>query len=202
VAGIGRVRDSLGPQLPGWLTRMGAEVVSVSKAADTLAEHVDRIRDAAATADVVVTTGGTAAGPVDHLHSAVGHLGGTFLIDSVAVRPGHPMAMAELEGAWLVALPGNPLSAIVALLSLGAPVIDSLRGRPAGVLPDVALTANSKGPAHEHRLVASTLRGGRATPVHHLGSAMLRGLATADGFAVVPPGGAAAGDAVGWLGLP
>jgi molybdopterin molybdotransferase len=202
VAGIGLVRDSLGPQLPGWLTRMGAEVVSVSKAADTLAEHVDRIREAAATADVVMTTGGTAAGPVDHLHSAVGQLGGTFLIDSVAVRPGHPMAMAELGGAWMVALPGNPLSAIVALLSLGTPLIDSLRGTPAGALPEVALTVDTKAPAHEHRLVASTLLGGRAAPVQHLGSAMLRGLAAADGFAVLPPGGAVAGDVVGWLALP
>ena len=56
----------------------GAEVVSVSRAADTLADHVDRIRQAAATADVVMTTGGTAAGPVDHLHTAVAQLGARF----------------------------------------------------------------------------------------------------------------------------
>jgi hypothetical protein len=31
---------------------------------------------------------------------------------------------------------------------------------------------------------------------------MLRGLAAADGFAVLPPGGAADGDRVEWLGLP
>lgn len=202
VAGTGQVRDSLGPQLPGWLARMGAEVVSVTRAADTLVEHVDRIREAVAGADVVMTTGGTAAGPVDHLHAAVAELRGTFLIDSVAVRPGHPMAMADLGEAWLVALPGNPQSAIVALLSLGAPLIDALLGRPSAALPTVELTQDTKAPAGEHRLVASRLANGRAIPVAHLGSAMLRGLATADGFALLPPGGAAAGDAVQYLALP
>ena len=202
VAGIGQVRDSLGPQLPGWIKRMGAEVVSVSRAADTLADHVDRIRQAAATADVVMTTGGTAAGPVDHLHTAVAQLEGTFLIDSVAVRPGHPMALAQMADAWLLGLPGNPQSAIVALLSLGAPLIDSLRGRAESPLPTVTLTHDTRAPAHEHRLVASRLAGGEATPVAHLGSAMLRGLAVADGFVVLPPGGAHSSDVVGWLGLP
>jgi molybdopterin molybdotransferase len=202
VAGIGQVRDSLGPQLPGWIARMGAEVVSVSRAADTLTAHVDRIRQAAATADVVLTTGGTAAGPVDHLHTAVTQLDGTFLIDSVAVRPGHPMAMAQLADAWLLALPGNPQSAIVALLSLGAPLIDSLLGRPQSPMPTVTLTQDTKAPPREHRLVASSLAGVRATPVEHLGSAMLRGLAAADGFAVITPGGAVAGASVDWLRLP
>lgn len=202
VAGTGKVRDSLGPQLPGWLVRIGAEVVSVTRAADTLAQHVDRIREAARSADVVMTTGGTAAGPVDHLHSAVAELGGTLLIDSVAVRPGHPMAMGDLGEAWLVALPGNPQSAIVALLSLGAPLIDSLLGRSSAPLPTVELTQDTKAPEREHRLVAARLADGRATPVQHLGSAMLRGLAAADGFALMPPGGAVAGDTVGWLALP
>lgn len=202
VAGIGQVRDSLGPQLPGWLSRMGAEVASVTRAADTLDEHVERIRQAATAADVVVTTGGTAAGPVDHLHTAVSALGGSFLVDSVAVRPGHPMALADLDGTRLLALPGNPQSAIVALLSLGWPLLDALLGRAERDLPEVILTDATKAPAHEHRLVASTLTGDRVTPVRHLGSAMLRGLAGAQGFAVLPPGGAAAGESVQWLALP
>jgi molybdopterin molybdotransferase len=44
---------------------------------------------------------------------------------------------------------------------------------------------------------------GAAVPVRHVGSAMLRGLAQAVGFAVIPPGdGAAAGDLVELLALP
>lgn len=199
VAGVGQVRDALGPQLPGWFERLGACVVSVARAEDTLAAHVERIR--AAQADIVVTTGGTAAGPVDHLHDAVAQLGGTWVVDSVAVRPGHPMALARLEEGWLLALPGNPQSAIVALLSLGKPLVESMLGRWSAELPEVVLGSDAKAPATEHRLLACQLHG-TAEPVAHLGSAMLRGLAAADGFAVLPPGGATAGTTVQWLALP
>lgn len=202
VAGIGRVRDALGPQLPGWIRRLGAEVVSVTRAEDTLAAHVGRIREAAGAADIVMTTGGTAAGPVDHLHTAVEELGGHFVVDSVAVRPGHPMALARVGESRLLALPGNPQSAIVALLSLGRPLIDALLGRATGELPKVTMTESAQAPPTEHRLLACRLREGRAVPVRHLGSAMLRGLAAADGFALLPPGGAAEGEPVPWLALP
>jgi len=199
VAGVGQVRDALGPQLPGWLHRLGAHVVEVSRGRDTLDEHIRAIRQAHA--DIVITTGGTAAGPVDHLHTAVAELGGRWVVDSVAVRPGHPMALARLGDGWLLALPGNPQSAIVALLSLGKPLIESMLGRADLDLPRVILGQAAKAPAHEHRLLACRLTD-QAYAVAHLGSAMLRGLAGADGFAVLPPGGAAAGDEVAWLALP
>jgi len=202
VAGVGQVRDALGPQLPGWVRRMGAEVVEVRRVRDTLDAHVAALQEAAAVADVVMTTGGTAAGPVDHLHTAVAQIGGSFVVDSVAVRPGHPMAVARLEQAWLLALPGNPQSAIVSLLSLGEPLLGSLLGRGRDGLPHVTLSEAARAPDHEHRLLACTLAGVIATPVQHLGSAMLRGLAQADGFAVLPPGGAGAGDTVAWVALP
>src|SRR2546423_1891536 len=60
--GDGQVRDSLGPQLPGWLRRLGAQLVPLGTGvpvADTLAEHLAAIRRALAEADVVCTTGGT-----------------------------------------------------------------------------------------------------------------------------------------------
>ncbi len=207
VAGVGAVRDSLGPQLPGWLDRLGATVEDQRRVPDTLAEHVAAIDAARGRADVVVTTGGTAAGPVDHLHDAVRVLGGTFVVDSVAVRPGHPMALGALPGPesstrWLLALPGNPQSAVVALMTLGAPLLDALLGRPLADLPEVELGRDAPAPASEHRLLACELSSGVATPVAYLGSAMLRGLATSDGFAVLPPGGAAAGTRVPWLALP
>jgi len=200
VAGPGRVRDSLGPQLPGWIRRLGAQVVSVAHAEDTLAAHVEAIRDTEA--DIVMTTGGTAAGPVDHLHAAVAELGGQWVVDSVAVRPGHPMAAARMSDRWLVALPGNPQSAVVSLLTLGAPLIAALLGRWSPGLPTVTLGADATAPAGEHRLLACRLDAGTASPVAHLGSAMLRGLVAADGFAVLPPGGAATGTRVRWLALP
>ena len=201
----GLVRDSLGPQVPAWVARMGADVVLVERSEDTLTAHVEAIRRAAAVADVVLTTGGTAAGPVDHLHAAIAQCGGTIVVDSVAVRPGHPMIAATLDraGAWLVGLPGNPQSAIVALMTLGAPLLGGLAGLEA--LPDLAevvCVEAVRAPVGEDRLLLGRLVDGQFVPGSHLGSAMLRGLAAATGFAVLPPGGVAAGATVRWLPLP
>ena len=205
VPGRGLVRDSLGPQVPAWVARLGADVVLVQRSEDTLTAHFEAISRAAATADVVLTTGGTAAGPVDHLHAAIARCDGEVVVDSVAVRPGHPMLAATVDRGrvWLVGLPGNPQSAIVTLASIGAPILAALAGRP--TLPELAhITCSQavRAPAHEDRLVLGSIVDGEFVPGSHLGSGMLRGLAAASGFAVLPPGGVAAGESVRWLPLP
>jgi molybdopterin molybdotransferase len=203
--GHGLVRDSLGPQVPAWVRRMGAEVVLVERGEDTLEAHVAAIRRAATVTDVVLTTGGTASGPVDHLHAAIGACAGEVVIDSVAVRPGHPMLAATVvEGrTWLVGLPGNPQSAIVTLVSLAAPILAGLAGRePLPALGEVLTAEALPAPPHEDRLVLGSVRGGLFTAGSHLGSGMLRGLAAATGFAVLPPGGVPVGAPVRWLPLP
>ena len=205
IAGPGLVRDSLGPQIPAWLVRIGVEIVHVERCADTLDAHVEAIRRASSLADVVLTTGGTAAGPVDHLHAAIELCQGRLEVDVVAVRPGHPMLAARIEssGTWLVGLPGNPQSAIVTLLSLGAPILAGLAGRdPRPVLMHATVEEAIPAPAHEDRLVAGTIADDIFTPSSHLGSGMLRGLAESTGFAVLPPGGVQPGDPVRWLPLP
>ena len=201
----GLVRDSLGPQVPAWVARMGADVVLIERCEDTLAAHVEAIRRATSAADVVLTTGGTAAGPVDHLHAAIAICEGEVMIDSVAVRPGHPMLAATLDRgrAWLVGLPGNPQSAIVTLMSLGAPILAGLAGRTdVPELAEVTCAETVGAPVHEDRLVLGRLIEGEFVPGRHLGSGMLRGLAAASGFGIVPPGGVDAGASVRWLPLP
>ncbi|KOG87017.1 molybdopterin biosynthesis protein, partial [Streptomyces varsoviensis] len=90
----GRVRDALGPLLPPWLRDRGARVTERRRVSDDFGLLRAALRDSAA--DVVVTTGSTAAGPVDFLHEALAEAGARLLVDSVAVRPGHPMLLAEL----------------------------------------------------------------------------------------------------------
>lgn len=58
------------------------------------------------------------------------------------------------------------------------------------------------GHPRDTRLVPVVHRAGQAVPLHYNGPAMLRGLAAADGLAVIPAGGAKPGDAVEILGLP
>ncbi|WP_285690834.1 molybdopterin molybdotransferase MoeA [Actinoplanes sp. NBRC 103695] len=211
--GDGRVRDSLGPQMPGWLRRCGAAITTAEVAGpveDTLEAHVAAIRAAFETAELVCTTGGTMHGPVDHLHPALAELGADYVVNTVAVRPGFPMLLARVPGPdgrhrFLAGLPGNPQSAVIALVSLVQPLLAGLAGRPPAELPSVITTGPVKGRGTDTHLALARLdRTGRsATPVGHVGSAMLRGLANAHGFLVVRPGTeAAAGDLLPFLPLP
>ncbi|GAB2580579.1 molybdopterin molybdenumtransferase MoeA [Paractinoplanes abujensis] len=211
--GAGRVRDSLGPQVPGWLRRCGATVDPSAVAGpvqDTLEAHLTAVREALLPADLVCTTGGTMHGPVDHLHPTLAELGAEYIVNTVAVRPGFPMLLARVPGAdgrprFLAGLPGNPQSAVIALITLVAPLLAGLQGRPAPVLPTVEVTEAVRGRGGDTHLALARLGpdGRSATPVGHVGSAMLRGLSNAHGFAVVRPGTeASAGDLVPFLPLP
>ncbi|WP_079177083.1 molybdopterin molybdotransferase MoeA [Streptomyces sp. MUSC 14] len=202
----GRVRDALGPLLPPWLRRRGAELIGHHRVADDPGPLCEAVRSSPA--DVVITTGSTAAGPVDFLHDTLRSVGARLLIDSVAVRPGHPMLLAELPATAdgrarrLVGLPGNPLAAVAGLVTLAEPLLRRLGGhREAG---PVRLTATAALPGHprDTRLLPVFTSGQEVTPLPFDGPAMLRGLALAGALAVVPPGGVRAGAAVEVLELP
>jgi molybdopterin molybdotransferase len=193
----GRVRDALGPLLPPWLTALGADVAGVR----SLGDDADLLRQAIgrSTADLVITTGGTAAGPVDFVHPVLRGLDARLLVDGVAIRPGHPMLLARLpSGRPLVGLPGNPLAAVSAMLTLAAPLLRTLAGRPQpppGSGPFTAvLSEEVAGHPRDTRLVPVVLdrAKGTARPLRFHGPAMLRGLASADAMAVIAPGGAPA----------
>lgn len=202
--GPGRVRDALGPQAPGWVTSTGATLGQVHAIPDTTSATTAAISDS--TADIVLTTGGTARGPVDQVHPALAQLGARLIVDQVAVRPGHPMLLARRGHQVVIGLPGNPLAAAVGFVSLAVACITAARGLP---LPDLDLATTRDpllAPDHSHRLAPVRLSAASAaatvTPVSHHGPAMLRGLAMATHLAVVPPGGVAAGDLVEVLPLP
>jgi molybdopterin molybdotransferase len=94
---------------------------------------------------------------------------------------------------------------VIALITLVAPLLAGLQGRPAPALTRVEAASAVPGRGgFTHLALARLDPDGRvATPVGHVGSAMLRGLSNAHGFVVVRPGTeAAAGDLVPFLPLP
>jgi molybdopterin molybdotransferase len=197
----GLVRDALGPQLPGWLHRLGVEVIATQYVSDELELVTKAFADAAKNSDIVFTTGGTADGPRDHVHAAIAGLKGELIIDRVKVRPGHPMLLAHINKTPLVGLPGNPQSAIVALLTLGHPVIDALLGRKEAELHQIVTGDDIDVPEGFTRLVLGNVVDGWFEMGEYLGSAMLRGLAHSTGFAVADKS-MEEGEMVAWLPLP
>lgn len=202
----GRPRDALGPLLPGWLAALGARAHPPIRVPDSIDGLLAEIADA--NVDVIVTTGSTARGPVDHLHAALDRMGARWIVDGVSVRPGHPMLLAQLpDGRPLVGLPGNPLAAASGVVTLVAPLIAAMRGLSSPPLGGIALLAEDI-TAHPHdvRLVPVSIEIGEiatmARPLTQTSPAMLRGLALSDGFAVIEPGGGQRGSSVEVLANP
>ncbi|QHF92606.1 molybdopterin molybdenumtransferase MoeA [Streptomyces sp. NHF165] len=217
----GRIRDALGPMVGPWLNALGADVIATRRLGDD-AEALYEVLSAT-TADMVVTTGSTASGPVDHLQPTLRRLGAELLVHGVRVRPGHPMLLAALPAqahagsappsasdaprrAHLVGLPGNPLAALSGLVTLAAPLLYALAGRVERPLAEATLGAEVSGHPSDTRLVPVVREGSglraRVQPLRYAGPAMLRGVAAADALAVVPPGGAAPGTDVTVVDLP
>lgn len=197
----GLVRDALGPQLPGWLARMGVEVIALNYISDEFDLVIKAFKEAFDTSDLVITTGGTADGPRDHVRAAVKELKGEMVVDRVKVRPGHPMILGKINKKPLLALPGNPQSAIVALMTLGQPTIDALLGRELRDLNIVVTGDDIDAPEGFTRLVLGNMVDGWFEMGEYLGSAMLRGLAHSSGFAVAKSN-LAEGEMAEWLPLP
>jgi molybdopterin molybdotransferase len=176
--------------------------------ADTLDAQTSAIAAALEHADVVCSAGGTRRGPVDHLHASLVELGAKYIVDTVAVRPGFPMLLAEVPSTngrprFVVGMPGNPQSAIVTLVTLVTPLLRGLAGRTEPEPSSVRLAAPAPGRGTFAHLVLVRLDQDGAVPVHHADSSMLRGLAQSDGFAVIAPGThAPAGATVPFVPLP
>lgn len=182
----GRVRDALGPQLPLLVAAHGGDLVGLQH----LRDDGRQLRAAveAAEAEVVLVTGATSVGPADHLRPVLAELAAELLVDGVACRPGHPQLLARLpDGRFVVGLPGNPLAALVATVTLLGPLLAGLGGR---ALPHqrAVLAEGLRAAPDSTRLVPVRLDRLHAHPVRHTGSGMLRGAALADALAVVPPG--------------
>jgi molybdopterin molybdotransferase len=196
--GPGRVRDAIGPMLPGLITQAGETLTPAQPPAGGI-RHLRDSRDelvralAETDAELILVSGSSAVGPADHLRPALATLGAELIVDGVACRPGHPQALAQLSDDRLVlGLPGNPFAALVAFLTLGVAAINRMRGLPLPQLTHVAIPGGIPCHPSSTRLVPVRLTPQGAVPVGHSGSAMLRGPAVADALAVVDPGPAEA----------
>lgn len=215
----GQVRDTFGPQLGAVVELLGGMAGEQLRVGDNYEEWISALQDTEPPldhltaddpyqeteppADVVITTGGTGRSGTDHFRRAVADLGGRLLIDGIAMRPGHPAVLAELpDGRFVLGLPGNPLAAMMALLTVGAPLLAALGHRQLGGVGEVPCGAMIDADPGRTRLMPFKLVYGLASPAQHTGPGMMRGLAGADGIMVVPPHGVQLGELVPAFALP
>ena len=203
----GQVRDTFGPQLGTVVSLLGGTPAGSLRIGDSYPEWLAALGGSEALPgrmpDVTITTGGTGCSGTDHFRAAISALGGQLLLDGIAMRPGHPAVLAGLpDGRFVVGLPGNPLAAMMALITMGAPLLEALGGRPLSAVGQVTSAADFDPSPGRTRLIPCTFIEGLAFPSSHTGPGMMRGLAWADGVMAVPPAGVQSGEPVPVLPLP
>lgn len=124
----GQIYDANRFTLRGSIEQCGAVALDLGIVPDRRDELRARLQEAAAMADVVLTSGGVSVGAYDLVKDVLGEIGG---IDfwQVAMQPGRPLAVGRLAGAHFFGLPGNPVASMLTFMLFVRPLIYKLAGR-------------------------------------------------------------------------
>jgi molybdopterin molybdotransferase len=121
--------------LAGLLERLGAQTTDLGILPDDREALARAVAAAAATHDLVLTSGGVSTGEADHVRSAVESIG-RLVFWRVGIKPGRPVAMGVIRGAHaddqvrtaFVGLPGNPVAVFVTFARIVRPLLLRLAG--------------------------------------------------------------------------
>lgn len=190
----GEVYDSNRYTLHGMLARLGVEIIDLGVVRDDPALLEAAFRQAAASADAVITTGGVSVGEADFIRQLMAQLG-EVLFWKIAMRPGRPMAFGRIGDAFLFGLPGNPVAVMVTFCQFVRSALLVLGGRT-GACEVPLLSARSasplrKVPGRTEYQRGIVLRDGnewRVRPTGQQGSGVLRSMSEANCFIVLEHG--------------
>lgn len=125
------IYDSNGPIVAAALEENGCVAVRFGAIPDEADRLEQAIRQAHASCDAVILSGGTSKGAGDLTYRIVERLGAPgILAHGVALKPGKPLCLAVCHGKPVVVLPGFPTSAMFTFHDIVAPVLRLLAGLP------------------------------------------------------------------------
>lgn len=124
----GQIYNSNRYTLTATLMQLGCDVIDLGQVEDTFEATRNALLEAAAQADLILTSGGVSVGEEDHVKAAV-QAEGELELWRVHMKPGKPLAYGKVRETPFIGLPGNPVSAFVTLCLFGAPYIRVAQGR-------------------------------------------------------------------------
>jgi putative molybdopterin biosynthesis protein len=182
------VYDSNGAIIAAAVAEAGGEPFIFGAYPDDAAVLEKAVREALATNDMVVLSGGTSKGAGDLSHRVVSRLGKPgILVHGVALKPGKPLCLGVIGDKPIAVLPGFPTSAIFTFHAFVAPVIRARAGLP----PEAAKTTSALVPirvaselGRKEFLLVSLIEGEQATIAFPTGkgSGAVTSFSQADGF--------------------
>ena len=185
----GQVRDATSWALAAMVSGAGGLPDVRGIVADDASALELVLRDAVATADLLVVSAGSSVGARDETAGVVARLGNPGIwCHGLALRPGKPTLLAECGGVPVIGLPGNPLSALVVFRLVGVPLVHRVGGctvLPAQPTTRARLSRQIASAAGRLDVVQVRVTDGVAEPLFGL-SALLTVLTRADGYILVP----------------
>jgi len=202
--GPGEIYDSNRYSLYAALRSLGAETIDLGVVRDEPEALEQALAMAAASADVVLTSGGVSVGEADHVKAMMNRLGAVHFW-KLAMRPGRPLAFGLLGKSALFGMPGNPVSVLATWYQFVRPALRHCMGER--VKPPVCFDVPTSerlrkrpGRTEFQRGVLETDASGRLSvrTTGAQGSGILSSLTVADCFIVLDhdSGGVEAGELV------
>ena len=125
----GQVYDSNRYTLYGMLSRLGVEIVDLGAIADDPIQLENTLLNAAAQADVIITSGGVSVGEADYMKELLSKHG-QVMFWKIAMKPGRPLAYGKVNHAHYFGLPGNPVAVMVTFYQFVREALLTLMGQP------------------------------------------------------------------------
>ncbi len=108
----GQIYDSNRYTLLGMLGELGAEVIDMGSIRDDKDTLKAAFQQAAAQADVIITSGGVSVGEADYIKQLLQEIG-EVVFWKIAMKPGRPLAYGKIGSCHFFGLPGNPVAVMV-----------------------------------------------------------------------------------------
>jgi len=124
----GQIYDSNRYTIGAMLSRLGCEAIDMGVVPDVPDALERAFSAAAASADVVITSGGVSVGEADYVKQLLERLG-EVVFWKIAMKPGRPLAYGRIGGAHFFGLPGNPVSVMVTFYQFVRDALMVLQGR-------------------------------------------------------------------------
>ncbi|MBK9233924.1 MAG: gephyrin-like molybdotransferase Glp [Anaerolineae bacterium] len=124
----GQIRDSNRFSLMAAVQEAGGEPLDLGIARDRQGDLEACIRDGLLAADTLVTSGGVSMGQLDLLKPLL-EMQGTVHFGRVNMKPGKPLTFATIADKPVFALPGFPVSSLVAFELFVRPALLQMQGR-------------------------------------------------------------------------
>jgi len=186
------ILDTNSLMLVGQAREAGCDAWATPIVPDDVERIGTAVRDAAASADLVIVVAGSSAGRDDYTARIVAELG-SLAVHGVAVRPGHPVVLGAVDATPVLGAPGYPVSAALTFDIFAAPLLASLEGASPPHRPTVTARLARKLPSVVGmddwvRVRLGSVAGRVVASPLPRGAGVLTSLVRADGLLMVPTG--------------